>query len=323
MRARADQRRRRLARALARHLPLAIAWLAVAVPSVATFWARESWHLDVLVNFRVQFALAATLGVGLALLARRRVWMGLFAAVLALNLLEILRPPDTVEPAAGERVHTIIAYNVYSRNERMEDVLAWLRDQEPDAFFLLEYERWMREPLAVLEQPREEGGGGYTRSFRLNRSICLYSRLPFTERLSTHGLTAFEIELPGRDESLLLAGIHLESPRDPRSWAGRNRQLRELVRVLGRFEDPLVMLGDMNCSPYSPYYNDFVEDSGLAPVRAGWLAPITWHGQWPLVFTSIDQAFTSPSVHTVDKTTGPRIGSDHHPIIHRFVVRGP
>ncbi|MGF1484286.1 MAG: endonuclease/exonuclease/phosphatase family protein [Opitutales bacterium] len=312
--------RKRLRRAVW-WLPLGLLWLgftALFALSLIPYFGTFDWKLDLLSNFRMQYALAAVCGLLAAGLLRQRILAACFILGLLINLSEILRWPDTVTAAKEERVFKVIAFNLYSGNESLEAVLDWVQAQEPDIFIAIEYNSILARQLHALTDEL-----GYERTFRFDHSTAIFSRLPLQVRANepARGLVAVEIADPETRQNFLLTGIHLISPRQPRFWEHRNRQLEDLAQACASSDKPLLVMGDLNCSPYSPFFKKFVDASGLQPARGTWLPLVTWTRYSPLLFSSIDHVFISEGITTVRQATGPSLGSDHWPIVYEFVLR--
>src|SRR5680860_1427619 len=123
---------------------IVIAFTAVVLTlvSVASFFGRWSWFLDILANFRVQYAVA-----GLALAAWLMVGRWHRTAVVAgvgllINLVVIVPlffgGGTTVPP---ERPLRVMSFNLLSSNEQFADVIAFIRSEDPDVVFLHEASR--------------------------------------------------------------------------------------------------------------------------------------------------------------------------------------
>ncbi|MGF1447797.1 MAG: endonuclease/exonuclease/phosphatase family protein [Opitutales bacterium] len=302
-------------------LPPLLLWsgfVTVLAVSLVAYGGTADWRLDLLTNFRLQYTGAAVLGLLAAALLLRWRLATAFALVGLLNLGELLQLPNTVEARADERVFKVIAFNMLTRNESLDTVTEWIAREAPDIFVAIEHNTEVAPALRPLIEVH-----GYQQFFRPGHSVAIYSRLPFTVRAWSPGLglLAIEVAPPDGPTHFMLTGVHLFSPRLPEYWNQRNAQLRELAQSCAQSDRPLLVMGDLNCSPQSPFYVDFVQQSGLTPVHASWLPPVTWARYSPLLFASIDHAFRSPEVGTVDLRTGPSLGSDHRPIIHEFVLR--
>jgi endonuclease/exonuclease/phosphatase (EEP) superfamily protein YafD len=80
---------------------------------------------------------------------------------------------------------------------------------------------------------------------------------------------------------------------------------------------PKICVGDLNITPWSPYYRSFVERTKLVNVRNGFgLLP-----SWPTflffkcLMLPLDHCLVSDDIRVADAQTGEPIGSDHLPLI--------
>ena len=76
------------------------------------------------------------------------------------------------------------------------------------------------------------------------------------------------------------------------------------------------MAGDFNMSPWTEKLQRFERGSGLKRYNS-------FHPTWPMAkgglplvpLVAIDNLFASPRFAKIDMTPGPRLGSDHRPIV--------
>lgn len=79
---------------------------------------------------------------------------------------------------------------------------------------------------------------------------------------------------------------------------------------------PLILAGDFNMTPWTVKQKTFTKATGLGRFN-------TFHPTWPmrrrdlplLPLLPIDNVFASPHFASIATTTGPRLGSDHRPVI--------
>jgi len=95
---------------------------------------------------------------------------------------------------------------------------------------------------------------------------------------------------------------------------GLGQQLKDLPR-------PLMVMGDLNASPWSPAFKRMMNTSGLddARKRRGLLMSQHRHGavtKW--LWRPIDHCLYSPDVTVVNFHTGPDLNSDHLPLVAEF-----
>ena len=77
---------------------------------------------------------------------------------------------------------------------------------------------------------------------------------------------------------------------------------------------PVVVCGDLNCSPWSPYFADLLERGRLTDPRAGGRTPTSWRSGNPLFALPIDHLLPGGSARVTGLAAGPDVGSDHRPL---------
>ena len=129
------------------------------------------------------------------------------------------------------------------------------------------------------------------------------------------------IKLPGRDTPLALYAVHAPPPISGDMADARNRKFEHLARkTAAQAQATPVVVGDFNVTPWSPYFQKFVADSGLRDART----PRRFDHTWPVTFNNahiglaIDHSFAHASLPTLKRTIGPDLGSDHLPVTITF-----
>jgi endonuclease/exonuclease/phosphatase (EEP) superfamily protein YafD len=101
----------------------------------------------------------------------------------------------------------------------------------------------------------------------------------------------------------------------------RNRQLAALAQVAREHTWPLVVIGDLNITPFSPLFARTLRAGKLASCDGGGLHP-TWPARVAPLFIQIDHCLASAGIQTEDFRVGPYLGSDHYPISVKVGSRG-
>ena len=117
------------------------------------------------------------------------------------------------------------------------------------------------------------------------------------------------------DQTLRLAGIHVLSPTNTERMIVRNQQFKEIGDALANSTAPTILVGDFNCTVWSPFLNDLMKTTRLFDSRRGFGYQPTWCEQfWPFLIP-IDHAFVSDRIHVHNRNVGSESGgSDHYPI---------
>jgi endonuclease/exonuclease/phosphatase (EEP) superfamily protein YafD len=288
----------------------------VGTATLAAFAGRWWWVLELFCHFRVVYVwlLAAWAG---AQLFKRRWWRAaLFASLAVVNLAAIV-PIYLPARAAGEsdvRL-TALGCNVHLANPTPDRVLRYVRELRPDVAVFLEVTPAWADRLRSLS-------GKYPHSKVAPQTdafgMALLSRWPMEEvavhRLGTIDVPAIVARLNVRGHALTVIAAHPLPPVRRAFAAARNEQLAELAAMARAARGPVLLLGDLNCTSWSPHFSDLVRESGLVDSRQGWGIQPTWPANLPLRIP-IDHTLASPSVVVHNRYVGPQTGSDHLSIV--------
>jgi endonuclease/exonuclease/phosphatase (EEP) superfamily protein YafD len=163
--------------------------------------------------------------------------------------------------------------------------------------------------------------------WRAGFGLAILSRLPFERaeilRIGSVGLPSIIARFNVAGHQLTVVGTHPIAPRGPIRLHRRNLQLAQLAKFAQQTPGPLMLLGDLNCSPWSPIFVDLLRVSGLRDSRKGFDLQPTWPASLPEALRiPIDHCLVSSQVTVHRCAAGPRIGSDHLPIIVEFSLAG-
>lgn len=295
----------------------------VAILSFLPLGARWSWLLELTAHFRVQY-LVVTAGV-LALTLMRRKWVaaGLLAAggvVSAVPVLPYLPLAPGSVAAAAEAPIKVLTVNVSFRQFSARRLLEIVRDKAPDVVIVQELTPHAERELAKLdelfpENSRFPADGPY--------GIGVWSRFAL-ESAATFALgrtPAIEARVRAPSGPFTVIGVHLSAPTSARRGAARNRELRELALRSATHADPLIVAGDFNTTPYSPYFTDWLEDSGLTDSRRGRTMSISWPTTLPVIGIPIDHVAVNDGFTVLSHTRLPNFESDHYGVLVELAPR--
>ena len=307
-------------------LALGLAALCLAA-AAAGQGGRVSARLDVLNHFApVWFAGAfGMLVYALAFASPSRRWMivaiaaaGIVAA-MTLILPELTRSIRPAVPAGTGRELTLIQFNGWDQNADIQDTADWVAAQKPDVVVMEEVRPPIRDALV-------------RRGFHFQRGLAhagIFTRLaplpaPFAvpkdawKTLPDFARASFSVD--GAPFSVV--AVHLV-------WPTRKRQrpnMAALAELLRRYPaDRLIVAGDFNLTPWSFALRRFDDALGLErrdralfswPAR---LSPTARWG-WPAPLLPIDHVYAGRAWRTISLVRGPRLGSDHYPLLVRLAL---
>lgn len=303
---------------------LAAASALVCMATLAGFAGHFWWMLDLAAHFRVQYALALMLGALAALVQRHYRWAAVFAGFVLLNM-ALLTPrllPNAQATASNDGlVFRVLLANINSKHRDPAAIRRAIADQNPDFILLLEMTPWMLEQLADLTDryPYQ-----IARPQQDNFGIALFSRQPFS-RTETWLFGPAErpsilAEFMSGERRFTLLGTHPPPPVSAELSRERNAQLAWLAQRSRHTRQPLLLLGDLNLSPWSPWFDQLLTDSGLQDSANGRGIQPTWPTGWPLLWIPIDHALFSEGIQIQRRSVGAGFGSDHYPVLVEFQV---
>ena len=154
--------------------------------------------------------------------------------------------------------------------------------------------------------------------------IALLSRIPFENAaikiIGKAELPSVIARFNVKGQRFTLIGTHPHSPTDRTHAEYRNNQLADLAQFVSEQEDPIILLGDLNISPWSPIFKDFLRSAGLRDSREGFGLQASWPTWFPPAWIPIDHVLVSSNVTVNDRKIERDIGSDHYPVIVDFSV---
>lgn len=271
-----------------------------------------AWWLELFSHFRPQYAVWLAL-CGIGLLALRRPALGIAALLLGLaNALPLLHyyGETPIRPAPRGEALDAVLLNLFFYNGDHGRVVGYLQEAGPDLAVLLEVTPAWREALHAVagELPYQAQAG----------DVLVASRLPLAGvravTLPSGEASAILLRVRAGESELTVIGTHANWPLGPRMSRNRNRELAALGTLARSVEGPLLVLGDLNVTAFSPVFRHLLSRGRLADCAAGRGWHPTWPSWFPPLYLQIDHCLASPGVAIAHFGTGPYVGSDHYPV---------
>ncbi len=208
----------------------------------------------------------------------------------------------------------VVTFNVWHPNQRIDDIAQFLAGTDADLVVMQEMTPATWDTLKAALRARYPYSLG-------DNGLVMLSKHAFIEngRVDRGGMPPWaslmlrfaKIEVNGTE--VTVAGAHLARPFYPSLQYADTLTLVNFVR---QQHGPLIVAGDFNMTPWTDKLTGFTQTTGLKRYN-------TFHFTWPLhvrgipflPFVAIDHVFASPGFAEIATTTGPRLGSDHRPVI--------
>lgn len=286
--------------------------------SLTGYLGGWSWLCELTSHFRAQYLLIAlACAIGCYFFRARR---HLIAALLCVLINAVVVAPWYLPPSLFEsrpRAHNfrVLLSNVLWKNKNHAALIELIRAENPDLFILQEAGlEWVNamKPLADayphVQTAREHDG-----------QIGCFSRYELENALAEAGIDdkaqtlIARLNFNGRRVSLI--SLHPPPPVSVMDFEERNRQLVRTALIARRLPQPLILIGDLNATMWTPYFTELVETSGLQAARKGFGVLPTWPVLMRPLMIPIDHCLVSRDIAVVSCRTGSRISSDHLPLI--------
>ncbi|MFZ0627382.1 MAG: endonuclease/exonuclease/phosphatase family protein [Acidimicrobiia bacterium] len=293
--------------------------VALALVSLAAFGGQWVWWLDVLANFRAQFAIVLlVLGLVVAVSRWRRTGLGILAVslvnVIAVAPLFIGSPG---EATAGAPEIRVMSFNLLSNNANYNEVIEYINAIHPDLVFLHESSRPWEVALEssdldyrIVRTQAENLIFGTLVMIRGEGSVVSYGYSETQPRA-----VAIEYQPEDWPVQLHVLATHPLAPTTAQRAALRDAQLGFAAEWAADSERPTVVVGDFNASSWSWTFSRLV-DAGLRNSQIGFGLQPSFPATTSLVFrVPIDHLLHSDELLVRDRFLGPAMGSDHFPLI--------
>ncbi len=279
-----------------------------------------SARLDVLTHLAPLWGLGAVVGVALAARGRRSnlVHATLLATIaLAAGALliapEFLRSTGPVAPPAAPGQLKIIQFNASRDNPRRAGIVDWLVAERPDVVMIEEATPALRD--AILARTGWHVAGAATTAMIFTPAPYLVMRRPTVGPGSKLvWVNATYASASGPFEAVV---THFTWPTRA-IHRGQSLDMRRVLAELPR--DRTILAGDFNSTPWS--FTRRADDRAFGLLRrdralASWPADgVGVRGvAAPFPFLPIDHVYAGAGWATVSVRRGPRLGSDHYPVV--------
>jgi len=284
-----------------------------------------NWFAELFSHFFIQYWAASLLAVIVLLWAGDKRWGAASVAllcVLSFPLAPYYLHAHTVEASASKSNLRLFQFNAAQNPARVFD---WLEQHtgQVDVVILLEASPAFQSgidriklhfPYALTQL--QDGPFG----------IALLSKYPLAdaEALDLVGeafpALAAKITVPGWSAPLQVYAIHPPPPVSGELAELRNQYMKKLATMAAaRGSAPTIVAGDLNATPWSPWFRDFIRTSQLRDSQNGLGLLATWPAATAqyssFLGIPIDACLHSDKLQVATRALGPELDSDHLPVI--------
>ncbi len=286
--------------------------------TLLAFLARWWWPFELASHFRVQYLGVLCFAICVQYARSKPLTGFLFLVLTVVNFgacFSLLPITNQELPQSTPNLRCLWV-NVNTANNNYARVLELIEETEPDVVVLGEVNKnWMKGISELEEQyrlvcsiPREDNFG-----------VAMFSRVPAvdvkTPTLTPGPVPAIVATLDVDGTLVSVIGAHTFPPVGSHSMRARNQQLDQLGELCQQLPGHRVLVGDLNLTSWSPYFQDLETKSSLRDSRTAIGIQPTWHtGLW-FACIPIDHCLVSSEIEVIERRVESKVGSDHLPIL--------
>jgi endonuclease/exonuclease/phosphatase (EEP) superfamily protein YafD len=292
--------------------------ILITILTITGYFGELHYILDLTVHFKVQYLVIALCTFFFFVLKRNKMWWIISLCCILLNFIEIVPwylPQSAIANNTTIGQLRVLLSNIYFSNRNYPKVISLVRQENPDIAVFVEVNSVWAEELSALKDllpyavvDRDSGIFG----------TAIYSKFPlenvtFEEFQGSRKTIVSSIKY--QEKNVVIMATHPNYPIKKETFIERNLHLSAMADYLEKINQPVILAGDFNVTMWSPFYQQFVEQTKLKNGRRGFGVQPTWPSFMPLLGIPIDHCFVSENIQVIQSRIGPYVGSDHFPII--------
>ncbi len=253
-------------------------------------------------------------------------------AGLGILICAMMMGPDLIAAGAkaghiapGARTFKVVSYNLWERNVAPAATTRWILDQDADVVVLAE------TPYEIYHDLHPHYPFRTTCSRRDRCATMIMSKVkPLAHGgLGDAGEPWTEMAwatYPAPDGPITIVGAHITRPYPPGLQGAQVRRMASQLAQLPK--DRMIVAGDYNSTPWSFALRKQDKAFGLerrTHALFSWPTPNAHPLQLlrlPIPILPIDQVYAGKGWRTVSIVRGPKLGSDHFPVVATFTAGG-
>jgi endonuclease/exonuclease/phosphatase (EEP) superfamily protein YafD len=304
-----------------------------SIATILGFAGSLWWVFELLEHPRPQYCLILVAAIVVGGISRQA-WSFVWCLPLVLNLALIVPLFFPSAPgfqlahafSPGDRLR-MIHVTLDNENPDTTPAIEYIESQDVDVILLLEVtpkslsnlQSSLSRYRIVASEPRENShGSAMLVPNEPSKSIeVLATQIVHLPERSDRPMLEAMIRWGGQEVAIL--GIQLIRSRNSGSSAFQTVEFDAIadwsIRQHQEGKREVIAIGDFNSTPWSGRFREFLNQTNLRNSQRGFGLQPTWHAILPSpLMIAIDHCLHSQSMTTVNRATGPNIGSDHLPI---------
>lgn len=285
--------------------------------SLGALLSSQHWVFDLISHFRIQYIGLIAIVLSIALYRQRYKIALLLVLCMSVHIYDVYRSQSLTE--IHDRVLTaalsVMSSNLYATNNDYESHVDFIDSIEPDIIFFQEYTTaW----AAALSDSLDVYPYRLTVPIDTPFGIAVYSKLPLIDEkvvyLRSNAMPSIEANVSVEGKLIKIFGTHAPPPMSNFLYAERNQHFQKISEIALKQTDAMVVMGDLNVSPWSDHFRDFLELGELSDGRRGFGVLPTWPTWFLPLQIPIDHIVVNSGVSVTAFSSSSDLSSDHRTI---------
>lgn len=297
------------------------------------FLARQTVYCEWATHFVTQYVVAICIAI--TIFIWKKLWIRLILSIILLiywlagslaplystTLSELYRNQNVTSLSVATQTQPLklLSFNIYSQNIEHDLVMKFLREDANDIVILLEVTPDCKKKLETLLDiyPYQK-----IIARKDNFGIALLSRIkPVQIEYNNFGTEIPSIisRFQHEGKNFVVIGTHTLPPMDEQCLYERNLQMSNIAQYAQELQTTskmeVLVVGDLNCTSWSPYFNDWLIMGKLRDSRIGYGVLPSWPNRYFIFWIPIDHCLVSSDVIVHQRQVfSNSYHSDHFPI---------
>ena len=297
-----------------------------------SFFAREFWFFDLFRHFLHQYFIIAIILLLCAIRYKSHLGACLMLLVAVGTLFEIVTTHHRAPIINADGLQTIKVAH-YNRRYDIDDhtaLLDWLRTEKPDFFVIQEsrdtHAKALSEiadlyPYQIIEPRKNAFGMVFASRFPIIEQSVVPTKRYWIDNFYIHAVLKIS-----ETENISVYTVHPPPPTFGTLLTQRNEDIKAVTTAIQNDQNQnILMMGDWNITPYSPYFKDILKDTSLKNEFTGTYIFPTWPSPhfFQVLQIPIDHILFKGNLALLSRQRGHHMGSDHYPVIAQFALTPP
>lgn len=307
--------------------------IALLMMSLFPLLSSYSSVFELFSHFRLQLLIVSLIVAVLLIVYKCRMYLIPIVVATVLNGAAIYPLYFGASETVAEANFRLLTLNVSVTNSDFERVQACIKESDADVICMQELGPEMNNYLSKnlkdypyrLTDPRTDpfGIGIFSRHYVTSQNVI---PSPSTTRTDAEAqrtkdtINSLMVGITVGDREVKVISTHPPPPLRPNFFEWRNRQLEFLSTMAAASNEPFIIAGDLNCTPYSPFFAKTLEKGNLKDSEIGFGIQASWPTDMLPLLIPIDHVLYKGPMLIVDRRLGLSTGSDHTPVVVSFRV---